>query len=175
MKKILLPLAVLWLGCESKEPADFAQDEDLIKNEILEFHRILKKACNGVPIDTDSLYDAYFAAGSYYVAPWGSSEPIDSTKSRMKRAVPRIKGYDSRVEVLKTRVFGDAGYIFFVLRQEYTIDGLRRDEYLPTTFVMERRDDGWVVTHAQRSTDVETMKQWFPDQMSKQEGPVGRR
>ena len=175
MKKILTVLAIVMLGCESKQQTDFAQDEDFIKNEIVEFHGVLKKAYNGSAADTDSLYDAYFDKSTYYVAPWGTSEPIDSTKRRLKNAVPRVKDYDNRVEVMSTKVYGDGGYIFFVLRQEYTIDGRPLEEYLPTTFVMERRDGNWLVVHAQRSTDVETMMQWFPPQTTREDDSKGRK
>lgn len=162
MKNLFLVFAVTLLGCESKPQTDFAQDEDYIKNQIVEFHRLLKKAYNSGGIDTDSLYDAFFSRGCYYVAPWGTSEPIDSTKSRLRGAVARIKNYDNRLEIMSTKVFGDGGYIFFVLRQEYLLDGKPREEYLPTTFVMERKEGNWLVAHAQRSTDAETMMQWFP-------------
>ena len=33
------------------------------------------------------------------------------------------------------------------------------DEYLPTTFVFERRGDRWLVIHAQRTADYETVRQ----------------
>lgn len=155
------------MGCESKPQTDFVQDEDYIKNQVIEFHRALKKVYNGASVDTDSLYDAYFAKESYYVAPWGTSEPIDSTKSRLRNAVTRVKNYDNRLEIMSAKVFGDGGYIFFVLRQEYLIDGKPREEYLPTTFVMQRKGDNWLVAHAQRSTDAETMIQWFPPQAAK--------
>ena len=167
MKTLILVVAIVMLGCESKPQTDVAQDEDFIKNQIIEFHRVLKKAYSGANIDTDSLYNAYFEKDSYYVAPWGTSEPIDSTKRRLKSAVARVKNYDNRVEVMSTKVFGDGGFIFFVLRQEYLIDGQPREEYLPTTFVMERKEGNWLVAHAQRSTDAETMMQWFPPQATK--------
>jgi len=167
VKNLFLVLSVVLLGCESKPQTDFAQDEDYIKNQIIEFHLVLKKAYNGASVDTDSLYDALFEKDSYYVAPWGTSEPIDSTKSRLRNAVARVKNYANRLEIMSTRVFGDGGYIFFVLRQEYQIDGKPREEYLPTTFVMERKDGNWFVAHAQRSADAETMMQWFPPQAAK--------
>ena len=82
MKTFIFVLGIAILGCESKQKTDFAQDEDFIKKEIIEFHRVLKRAYNGASIDTDSLYDVYFDKDSYYVAPWGTSEPIDSTCCR---------------------------------------------------------------------------------------------
>jgi hypothetical protein len=35
------------------------------------------------------------------------------------------------------------------------------DEYLPTTFVFERRGDRFLIVHAHRSTDVQTLQQYL--------------
>jgi len=153
-------LVVAILGCGESQQTDVTQDESLIKGEIQEFHRLLKKAYNGGGVDTDSLYDAYFDKDSYYVTAWGVSELIDSTKKRLRAAIPLIKDYENSVEITRTRVMGNGGYVFFVLRQNYRNEGTLVEEYLPTTFVMERREDAWVVIHAQRSTDYQTMQQW---------------
>lgn len=165
---MVLLLAVF--GCGETPQADVAQDESLMKGEIQEFHRILKKAYNGGGVNTDSLYDAYFDKDSYYVTAWGVSEPIDSTKKRLRTALPHIRSYDNRVEIMSTKVMGNGGYVFFVLRQDYRNDGTLVEEYLPTTFVMERRDEAWVVIHAQRSTDYETMQQWVQLQRMREQG-----
>jgi ketosteroid isomerase-like protein len=64
------------------------------------------------------------------------------------------------MESLRVKVFGDAAYAFFILRQQYTVDGGQLDEYLPTTFVLERRGEKWKIIHAHRSTDYETIQQY---------------
>jgi hypothetical protein len=169
VKRFSIVLVVAILGCEANQQTDVAQDESLIKGEIQEFHRILKKAYNGGGVNTDSLYDTYFDKDSYYVTAWGISEPIDSTKKRLRSAIRHIKDYENRVEIMSTKVMGNGGYVFFVLRQNYRNDGTLVEEYLPTTFVMERRQEAWVVIHAQRSTDYETMQQWVQLQKMREE------
>jgi hypothetical protein len=163
VKKFLLALLFLIVSCDSEKGEDFskskAQDEALIKREIADYHRALKKAYNGTPMNTDSVIDHYFDRDVYYVTYWGTSEPIDSTKKRLRAALPRIKNYDNQYENLTVKVYGDGAYAFFILRQDYTIDGHLLEEYLPTTFVMERRGERWVVVHAQRSADLQSIQQ----------------
>ena len=169
MKRFSVAVLVAFLACEKNQQTDVGQDESLIKGQIQEFHRILKKAYNGGGVNTDSLYDSYFDRDSYYVTAWGISEPIDSTKKRLRSAILHIKDYENRVEIMSTKVMGNGGYVFFVLRQSYRNDGTLVEEYLPTTFVMERREEAWVVIHAQRSTDYETMQQWVQLQKMREE------
>jgi hypothetical protein len=162
MKLILILLLVL-AGCgQNKNDNTFdtsKQDAQLIEKEIADFHSALKKAYNHQGINTDSLMDAYFDPQTYYVTYWGTSEPIDTTKRRLRDAVPRVSGYDSQFESLRVKVYGDGAYAFFVLRQNYKVDGNPLEEYLPTTFVFERRGDRWTIVHAQRTSDYETMQQ----------------
>jgi hypothetical protein len=86
------------------------------------------------------------------------TEPIDSTKSRLRHALPGIKDYDNRIESVNVKIYGDGAYAFFILRQTYTLNGVLMDEYLPTTFVFERREKQWVVVHSQRSADFQTIQ-----------------
>ncbi len=162
MKPILI-LLLLLAGCgQNKKESTFdtsKQDAQLIEKEIADFHSALKKAYSHEGINTDSLISAYFDAGTYYVTYWGTSEPIDTTKKRLRDALPRVSDYDNQFESLRVKVYGDGAYAFFILRQNYKVDGKPLDEYLPTTFVFERRGDRWLVVHAQRTSDYETMQQ----------------
>lgn len=162
MKQVLI-LLLLFGGCMQKK-SDNAfdttkQDTQLIEKELADFHSALKKAYNHEGVNTDSLMDAYFDPESYYVTYWGTSEPVDTTKKRFRDALPHVSDYDNRLEIVRVKVFGDGAYAFFILRQNYKVDGKPLDEYLPTTFVFERRGDRWLVIHAQRTADYETVRQ----------------
>ena len=85
---------------------------------------------------------------------------MDSTRERLKRVIPLINNYEVGMENLTARSFGNAGYAWFILRQRYTVNGNPLDEYLPTTYVLRRTDDGWRIVHLQRSTDMQTFQQY---------------
>lgn len=162
MKRIMIVLFLV-VGCgEKKSDTTFdtaKQDAQIIEKEIADFHAALKKVYNHGYINTDSLMDAYFDHDIYYVTYWGNSEPIDTTKKRLRAALPHVSDYDNRFENLTVKVYGDGAYAFFILRQEYKVDGRLLDEYLPTTYVLERRGDRWHIVHAQRTSDFQTMQQ----------------
>jgi hypothetical protein len=162
MKRLLIFL-LLVAGCgQNKHENAFdtsKQDTQLIEKEIADFHSTLKKAYNHEGINTDSLIDAYFDPETYYVTYWGTSEPIDTTKKRVQDALPHVSDYDNELEIVRVKVYGDGAYAFFILRQNYKVDGKPLEEYMPTTFVFERRGARWVVVHAQRTSDYETMQQ----------------
>jgi len=162
MKQVLI-FVLLFAGCgQNKHEGAFdtsKQDVQLIEKEIADFHSALKKAYNHEGVDTDSLMDAYFDPETYYVTYWGTSEPIDTTKKRLRDALPHVSDYDNQFESLRVKVYGDGAYAFFILRQNYKVDGTPLEEYLPTTYVFERRGDRWIVVHAQRTSDYETMQQ----------------
>jgi hypothetical protein len=162
MKIVPLFLLLILVSCVSdkkKTTAPVSEDNATIEREIADFHQALKRAYNGASINTDSLMDNFFGKDVYYVTYWGMTEPIDSTKSRLRNALPRIKDYENRIEGMNVKVFGDGAYAFFILRQTYTLNGVLMDEYLPTTFVFERREKLWVVIHSQRSADFQTIQQ----------------
>jgi hypothetical protein len=160
MKTISCMFLMLLAACDSKTESEGAQqvrrDTQAVESVIHSYCSGLRRAYQGAPVNTDSLVNAHFDQNVYYVTYWGTTEPIDTTKSRLKRALPMLKGYENRVEVVRTKVYGDVAVVFFILRQSYTLNGNPMDEYLPTTYVLERREDGWKVVHAHRSADLET-------------------
>jgi hypothetical protein len=160
MRIFISMLLVLLVSCEleNKVPSN-SQSEDvaLIKREIADFYRALDQAYNGIPMNTDSLFDNYFEKDVYYVTYWGITEPIDTTKSRLHHALPGIKDYKNRLESIHVRVYNEGAYAFFILRQTYKLNGINMDEYLPTTFILERREDRWMVVHSHRSADFQTI------------------
>jgi len=155
----ILLMALISCVSEKKMKEDVSEDAAVIESEISDFHQALKHAYNGVPISTDSLMDSFFDKNVYYVTYWGMTEPIDSTKSRLRHAVPGIKDYEYSLENVSVRVYGDGAYAFFILRQTYSLNGILMDEYLPTTYILERNDDRWMVVHSQRSADFQTIQQ----------------
>jgi hypothetical protein len=160
MRIIASLLLVMLISCVSekkKSSEDASEDAALIEREIADFHQALKQAYNGIPMNTDSLMNSFFDKDVYYVTYWGMSEPIDSTKSRLRRALPGIKEYDNHLESMNVKVYSGGAYAFFILRQTYLLNGITMDEYLPTTFILERRDDRWMVVHSQRSADFQTI------------------
>lgn len=166
MKYVAAVLAFLLCSCGSNQPSpdSLAQDEADIKTIVNNLHISLSRAYNKGGIDTDSLMDAYYDKDMYYVTPWATSEPLDSTKKRLRSALALIKDYSNSVESLNARSYGNCAFAFFVLRQNYVIDGHPRDEYLPTTLIFERQGDVWQIVHAQRTTDYETMQQYVQHQ-----------
>ena len=162
LKILLLLLLLIFVSCvpdKKTTPASVSEDAIKIEREISDFHLALKRAYNGAVMNTDSLMDNFFGKDVYYVTYWGTSEPIDSTKVRLRLALPGMKEYDNRIESMNVKVYGDGAYAFFVLRQTYTLKGIPMDEYLPTTFVFERVENRWVVVHSQRSADFQTIQQ----------------
>ena len=162
MKIFPLFLLIILVSCVSdkkKTAASVSDDAAVIEDGIANFHQSLKRAYNGASMNTDSLVDNFFGKDVYYVTYWGMTEPIDSTKSRLRRVLPGIKDYDNRIESMNVKVYGDGAYAFFVLRQTYALNGVLMDEYLPTTFIFERQEKKWVVVHSQRSADFQTIQQ----------------
>jgi ketosteroid isomerase-like protein len=155
---------VLFVSCTGRDPNEpiqsAAQDERLIRDMIVSLNAALAKAYNGGGVNTDSLMDAYYEKNISYVTPWGWSEPLDSTKARLRNAKHHIRDFDNRIENLEVKVYGDGAYAGFILRQTYTVDGRLLEEYLPTTLVFERRGKGWKIVRVHRSTDYETFQQW---------------
>jgi hypothetical protein len=158
MKLFPILLLILLISCSSNRKSENWESENAktIEHEIAGFHQALKRIYNGTPLSTDSLMDSFFDKDVYYVTYWGLSEPIDSTKSRLRHVVSKIKDYESRLEGVTIKVYGEGAYAFFILRQTYSINGILMDEYLPTTYVLEYKNNKWVVVHSQRSADFQT-------------------
>jgi hypothetical protein len=152
MKTILVVSLVALLGCPSKntdEREEAKKDRGEIERRISQYHDGIRRA----------FLDEFFVRSVYYVTYWGSTEPLDSTKARLKRFVGKVSNFDSRYEGLFVKVYGDGAYAFLIQRQNYSVNGKTIDEYLPTTYVFERRDGIWMVVHAQRSADFQTIQQ----------------
>ncbi len=145
-----------------------ATDEAQIESMVRTMYAGLARAYNEGGVNTDSLFEANYEKDVRYVTAWGSTEPIDSTKARLKNALSHIKDFDHRIESMHVKSYGGAAYAFFILRQQYTVDGSMLDEYLPTTFVLERRGSSWKIVHVQRSTDYETMQQYVSIQQRRE-------
>ncbi len=163
MKYVAFLLMVALLSCESNNPPpeNAALDAQNIETTVRNLHVSLKRAYTHGGINTDSLLDAYYDPSSYYVTPWATTEIMDSTKSRLRAALGRIGEFDYSIESFSATSYGTGASAFFVLRQDYRVDGMERSEYLPTTLLLEKRGDRWKIVHAHRSADPETWSQWF--------------
>jgi hypothetical protein len=171
MRTILLVCALLMFSCGKNETQEQARstapDEAQIQEMISSLYRAFDRAYNIGGINTDSLVDAYYDKDIHYVTSWGWTEPLDTTKARMRNAVAHVKEYSAHIESLQVKTYGDGAYAFFILRQSTNVDGTLLEEYLPTTFVFERRGTGWKIVHAHRSTDYETFQQYIAMQKMK--------
>jgi ketosteroid isomerase-like protein len=171
MKTRLLVCALLMFSCGKNETQDQRgstnQDEAQIREMISSLYRAFDRAYNAGGVNTDSLVDAYYDKDIHYVTSWGWTEPIDTTKARMRKALAHVKEYSAHIESLLVKTYGDGAFAFFILRQSTNVDGTLLDEYLPTTFVFERRGTGWKIVHAHRSTDYETFEQYIAMQKVK--------
>ncbi len=156
MRPWLFVLLVSLSACADDEQIQRKADAQSIRQQIESYHEGLRRAFRGKAVDIEKLFDALFDESVYYVTYWGVSEPLDSTKARIERAIPLMSDYTSRLEIVAVDVSGDFAYAFFILRQSYRLNG-ERDEYLPTTFVFRRTEGGWKVVHAHRSADQETI------------------
>lgn len=152
---------MLLISCQTDRSPDMIADQKNIETTIHNLYVSMKKAYSQGSVDTDSLLDAYYDPGAFYVTPWGTTETMDSTKSRLKAAVGRVSKYDFTIESLSIKSYGSGASVFFVLRQEYEVDGKERSEYLPTTAVLEKRGENWKIVLSHRSADPETWRQWF--------------
>lgn len=171
MKTRLLICALVALSCGKNDVQDqaraTAQAEAQIQEMISSLYSGFTRAYNDGGVNTDSLIDAYYDKDVHYVTSWGWTEPIDSTKARLRYAAAHVKNYTPHIESLQVKSYGDGAYAFFILRQTTTVDGTLLEEYLPTTFVLERRGTGWKIVHAHRSTDYETFQQYIAMQKQK--------
>lgn len=160
MKPQALVLLAMTLvsACQEQDPS---VDKQNVENTIRNLQFSLKAAYTTRDVDTDRLIDEYYDSTAYYVTPWGTSEILDSTKSRLRAALPRVTGYEYSIESMDVKLYGDAAVAFYILRQEYKVDGQERSEYLPTTMILERRGEGWKIVHVHRSADQESWRGWF--------------
>ena len=171
MKISLLVCALVMFSCGKKDMQDqaraTAQDETQIQEMISSLYQGFARAYNEGGINTDSLIDAYYDRGIHYVTSWGWTEPIDSTKARLRNAAAHVKDYSTHIESVQVKTYGDGAYAFFILRQSTNVDGTPLEEYLPTTLVLERSETGWKIVHAHRSTDYQTFEQYIAMQKKK--------
>ncbi|MEX1275537.1 MAG: nuclear transport factor 2 family protein [Bacteroidota bacterium] len=175
--RLLLVLSCLTLfacnqtGNQSGAIAQTAeQEEQTVRTLVTSLNEGMARAFTTGGIDTDSLMDYYYERDIYYITPWGWSEPLDSTKSRIRRSSARIQDYTNRVENLEVKVYGDGAYASYIFRQNYLVNGSQLEEYLPTTVILERRGDRWKIVRMHRSTDYETFQQYIAMQQRQEAG-----
>jgi len=172
MRFCLFLCSLVLISCstkEKREPVPLpAQDVAQIEERISGLYAGISLAYNGGGLNTDSLFDAYFEKDVRYVTPWGWTEPLDSTKTRLRNAVRHVSDFSYHIESLEVKTYGNAAYAFFVLRQNYKVDGSPLEEYLPSTLVFERHGPDWKIVHLHRSTDYETIQQYVALQQKRE-------
>lgn len=161
MKFLVIIIAALLISCQADHSSDLVTDQKNVETTIHNLYVSIKRAYSQGGVNTDSLLDAYYDKDAFYVTPWGTTETMDSTKSRLRAAIGRVSNFDFTIESLSIKSYGQAASAFYVLRQDYSVDGKERSEYLPTTVVLEKRGGFWKIVMSHRSTDSETWHQWF--------------
>jgi len=168
MKFLVVIAAALLISCQADRSADMiAADRTNIETTIQNLYVSIKQAYSRGGVDTDSLLDAYYDPDAYYVTPWGTTETLDSTKSRLRAAIGHVSDYEFSIESLSIKSYGQGASAFFILRQDYKVDGKERSEYLPTTAILEPRGDVWKIVLLHRSADPETWRQWLGPNLGK--------
>ncbi len=159
MKRFSIPaiLAVLMLGCQ--QAPDAAQEKEAVEEMVKEYHRVLEAAYQGRNVDLAGAYDRLFAPKGRYVTYWGTEEPLDTARARAIGAVGKVTEYVNMVENVESRVWGDGAVVTCIIRQEYMMAGYPIDEFLPTTYILEKQEGAWKVVFTHRSADFETIRQ----------------
>lgn len=157
--RLLLPMALLAAGCADDQSAPGPEAQAAVELVITRFHRALESAYAGKKVDLADEIDRAFDPNARYVTYWGQEEPVDTTRARMLAGVGRVREYTNAVENIESRVYGEGAVVSCIVRQEYELNGHRIDEFLPTTYVLERRDGAWKVVFAHRSADFQTIQQ----------------
>jgi hypothetical protein len=153
-----LGTAALLTGCESGGPSP-AEEKAAVEDLIRGYHRVLEGAYQGRGVDLAGAFDRVFDLKGRYVTYWGTEEPIDTTRARAIGGVGKVTEYTNMVENVETRVYGEGAVITCIIRQEYMLQGFAIDEFLPTTYVLEKHDGMWKVVYTHRSADFETIRQ----------------
>jgi hypothetical protein len=159
MKRLLVLSLALFFGCGEAGDAPAAADQAAVEKVITHFHRALEAAYAGKNVDLAAEIDLAFDPNARYVTYWGQEEPVDTTRARMLAGIGRVKDYTNAVENIESRVYGEGAVVSCIVRQEYEMNGHRIDEFLPTTYVLERRDGAWKIVFAHRSADFQTIQQ----------------
>lgn len=158
MLALLIPFVLIG-GCADDSSTPGPQDQAAVEKVVTHFHRALEAAYAGKNVDLAAEIDRAFDPNARYVTYWGQEEPVDTTRARMLAGVGRVSDYTNAVENIESRVYGDGAVVSCIVRQDYEMNGHRIDEFLPTTYVLERRDGAWKIVFAHRSADFQTIQQ----------------
>jgi hypothetical protein len=146
------------LGCQEQGPS-LEQQKETVEDLIKGYHRVLEGAYQGRDVDLAGVYDRVFDLQGRYVTYWGTEEPVDTARARAINGIGRVSGYVNMVENVESRVYGDGAVVSCIIRQEYRFQGYSIDEFLPTTYILEKKDGLWKVVFTHRSADFETIRQ----------------
>ncbi len=161
-------ILLLIVGCQNGP--DPARDKEAVEEIIKGYHRVLEAAYQGRDADLAGAFDRVFDRKGRYVTYWGTEEPIDTARARAIGGVGKVTEYINMVENVESRVFGDGAVVSCIVRQEYMLNGYPIDEFLPTTYILERQDRLWRVVFTHRSADFETIRQQMELMQKMREG-----
>lgn len=155
-----MALVCLFVAFACSGPApDTSADKAAVEKVVTTLHRALEAAYQMKKVDLAKVLDGSFAPDARVVTYWGTEEPYDTTKARMLSGVGKVANYTNAVENIESRVYGAGAVVTCIVRQDYSLSGHEIDEFLPTTYVMEKGDAGWKIVFAHRSADFQTIQQ----------------
>lgn len=155
---LLTVLLAVLPACQS-DGSGSDDDKAALEASIRGYHRTLLEAYQGGDADLAAAFDATFDPEGRFITYWGREEPVDSTRARALGGVGRVMEYNNNVENVEVRVFGDGAVLTCIIRQEYMLMGHAIDEFMPTTYVFEKKNGTWMVIFTHRSADFETIRQ----------------
>ena len=155
--RLFAVMLLLVVGCQ--QGADPAQEKEAAEELIKGYHRVLEAAYQGRNVDLAGAFDRVFDSKGRYVTYWGTEEPVDTARVRAVGGIGKVTEYVNMVENVESRIWGDGAVVTCIIRQEYMLQGYAIDEFLPTTYIMEKQDGRWRVVFTHRSADFETIRQ----------------
>lgn len=98
---------------------------------------------------------AFYDDLTEYFSPSGSREGSSQIRRRLLSHAPRVKNFRTRVSPMTIRVSGNIAWATCDVHEEYTFDGRAGEEDLISTYVLERKPDGWRIVHEHQSLKLE--------------------
>lgn len=161
VRTVVMPLMIVLLavsaGCDT--PPDPSQEKETVEELIKGYHRVLEAAYQGREANLAGAFDRVFDRKGRYVTYWGTEEPLDTARARAIGGVGKVTEYVNMVENVESRIYGEGAVVSCIIRQEYMLEGYPIDEFLPTTYILEKQQGLWKVVFTHRSADFETIRQ----------------
>ncbi|MEE9219308.1 MAG: nuclear transport factor 2 family protein [Acidobacteriota bacterium] len=94
---------------------------------------------------------AYYEALEHYFPPMGEPQDTQAVRARLRKQAPKVKNYRADVGPMKIRIEGALATAVCEVHEQYTFDGKPGVEELMSTYILERRPEGWRIIHEHQS------------------------